>query len=761
VGRLRLSNAMTIDEFARVANTSARNVRAYLERGLLPPPDLVGRTGYYRRHHVERMAAIQRLQREGFSLAAIRVLLDARESDTSLEELVGVDRAGNAAKSGTIDVSTLYPATKFRRPEARGEHVYRRRPLDRVAEGYGRHVMITAPGGSGKSTVAAQLLASLPGASGWVSLEPADNEQSRFWTIFLIGIRTAISDFGDELLGRLVAGADVDGTLVVLADELTAAAGMTLVLDDLHEVKDPEVLRQLRWFLAHVLPTHCRLVICSRSLPSLGVARLALGGQLIHLRTEDISFDDIETGELLGRLGVDLSRNEVEDIAAKTDGWAAGVYLAGLALRNGKATSSVLDALSNPNRQLQEYFSEEVLALIDGAHIAFLQQISILDRFNADLCDAVRGQSDSSTYLDQLDGNMFVLSLDDIGYWKRLHHTFGAVLRTRAASDPDLHARHIRAARWHETHGRIPEAIDHYFRAEAYDDAARLVGDNYQQFVNVSIQGGAVGRWLAKLPPEQVSGSATLSLAAASVAGIRGEHTDMDRWLTTVETLRAKSGAHSAVPSIVHFMRGCFHFGEIENALHSVRSALAVCPRNDPWFPMQCALAALLCSWVDGPTDEVLTFGDEALTSPLNTGQPIALAGAWALKAAVFAARGDAAAESALRLATDIRSHSRIDRVPQAANTWSSTARAHRLLGDADAAAADAQTGYEIIADLPAERDATGAVVPLLIELAHARRLQGRHLDARRLGAEAQRRLGSVRGPGRLPAMLADALDGV
>ncbi|HEX8003859.1 MAG TPA: MerR family transcriptional regulator [Mycobacteriales bacterium] len=84
---------LTIDELARRTGTTSRNIRAYQERGLLPPPRLVGRTGHYGEGHVARLHHISRLLERGFSLAAIRELFEAWERGYGLAGLLGFEEA--------------------------------------------------------------------------------------------------------------------------------------------------------------------------------------------------------------------------------------------------------------------------------------------------------------------------------------------------------------------------------------------------------------------------------------------------------------------------------------------------------------------------------------------------------------------------------------------------------------------------------------------------------------------------------------------
>ncbi|MEX2587299.1 MAG: MerR family transcriptional regulator [Actinomycetota bacterium] len=107
---------MTIDELAREAGTTTRNIRAYQTKGVLEPPDIVGRIGYYSKDHLTRLKLISRLQQRGFGLAAISDLLDAWDCGSSLSEVLGFQEALLAPWSDELpekvsrqQLETLFP----------------------------------------------------------------------------------------------------------------------------------------------------------------------------------------------------------------------------------------------------------------------------------------------------------------------------------------------------------------------------------------------------------------------------------------------------------------------------------------------------------------------------------------------------------------------------------------------------------------------------------------------------------------------------
>lgn len=91
VTKAQAREAMTIEELAQRTGMSVRNIRAHQSRGLLPAPEIRGRTGYYGPDHVARLELISEMQADGFNLQAIKRLLGT--SDGSVEEVLGFRRA--------------------------------------------------------------------------------------------------------------------------------------------------------------------------------------------------------------------------------------------------------------------------------------------------------------------------------------------------------------------------------------------------------------------------------------------------------------------------------------------------------------------------------------------------------------------------------------------------------------------------------------------------------------------------------------------
>jgi LuxR family maltose regulon positive regulatory protein len=123
-------------------------------------------------------------------------------------------------------------------------------------------------------------------------------------------------------------------------------------------------------------------------------ARLRASGQLAELRAADLRFTSEEVAAFLRTVWrLNLSTEAVAALENKTEGWAAGLQLAALSLRDRSDPDAFLRAFTGTNRYVLDYLSEEVLQRQSDRVRTFLLQTSILERLSGPLCDAVTGRS--------------------------------------------------------------------------------------------------------------------------------------------------------------------------------------------------------------------------------------------------------------------------------------------------------------------------------------------------------------------------------
>ena len=316
-----------------------------------------------------------------------------------------------------------------------------------------------------------------------------------------------------------------------LVNGLVANSGQheaVLVLDDYHVIDSAAVHSSLGFLVEH-RPPGLRLVLAGRSDPPLVLARLRARGELAELRAADLRFTAGEAAELLDQMGggrdQPLPEAVVAALVARTEGWAAGLQLAGLSLRGQADMARFVAAFTGSHRHVLDYLAEEVLEHQSEQLRQFLVDTSVLERLSGPLCDAVTGRSDSQALLEQIEGaGLFLIPLDEVRGWWRYHHLFADLLRARLGQDPERFAGlHRNAAGWYEERGLLDDAIHHTLRAGEVLWAARLIEEHFDMVFNVRGEEATIHRWLHTLPEVVVQSRPRLLLAEAQMASMRGD----------------------------------------------------------------------------------------------------------------------------------------------------------------------------------------------------------------------------------------------
>ena len=325
-----------------------------------------------------------------------------------------------------------------------------------------RVVLVSAPAGYGKSTLAAQWSELDPRVGCWVQLAGGDNDP----VALLARIAAALERAGPvrvDLLEELSRRTPriVEVALPLLAADLGECEPFVLVLDDVHLVTAKRS-RSILGFLAEQVPSGSQLVLVTRGDPGIRLGRLRASGDLVEVGATLLALDMEETRAVAARGGLELSEELAETLRERTEGWAAGVALAALSLRDRDDAATRAAGLTGTQQEIADYLLEEVLERQPDNLKAFLLGTSILDRMTPSFCDAVLGTDDAADSLEALArSNAFVIPLDDRGGWYRYHHLFSDLLWAELnRRHPELLPVYLeRAADWCELHGSPDEAF--------------------------------------------------------------------------------------------------------------------------------------------------------------------------------------------------------------------------------------------------------------------------------------------------------------
>ncbi|OBK39482.1 helix-turn-helix transcriptional regulator [Mycobacterium sp. 1165196.3] len=493
-------------------------------------------------------------------------------------------RSDNAIGEATARAVLL--ATKLHVPAIGAQLVHRGALLDALTAGRRRKLtLLSAPAGWGKTTLLAQW-ASGAGEDerfAWLSLDSSDNDPVWFWMYAVAALQKVSPGTGIRAVELLAMGADpVQVVLPTLLNDLdTIANPVVLILDDYHQVVGRAVHEQLAFFISR-MPANLHLVLATRSDPMLPLARLRASGELAEVRTDDLRFGPIEAHHLLNDvIGLGLAPNDIHLLHQRTEGWAAGLYLAALSLAGRADTAAFIKTFAGDNRHIVDYLMAEVLDGQPADLRGFLLRTSVLGRLSGALCDAVLQTSGSASVLQKIEReNLFVVPLDTSRHWYRYHQLFAELLRTELRrAEPDLVAElHRRAATWFEAEGLVDEAVRHLLAAGDIARSVELIAADWAD----EFSGGGVSTisgYLDLLPEETVLRDQRLSVARAWIALSVGQLDDAAEWIEAAETRSATDTPEGqAISSQVVLLRAIHSFktADVAAALETAARAITL-----------------------------------------------------------------------------------------------------------------------------------------------------------------------------------------
>jgi LuxR family transcriptional regulator, maltose regulon positive regulatory protein len=482
--------------------------------------------------------------------------------------------------------------TKLHRPSISSLHVARPRLLEQFGISLDRRlILVSAPAGYGKTALVSQWLGSVDRAYAWLSVDEQDDDLAGFLLYLVSAIRTVYPDAmaAIDLLLRAPTLLAPPRLADALLQGLASLPGpLVLAFDDYHAIQAPEVHVLMARLLEH-LPAPVCVVLITRADPPLPLDRLRGRRQLAEIRAADLRFSPEETRLLLQQaLGPEVSDETAALLEQGTEGWAVGLQLAALSLRDrGDREAFARKIAQYGHQSVTDYLLSEVLTGLPPVQRDCLLQTALFDRFCSALIDA--GQAPDGLALSGDDflrvvqrANLFVVALDDEGTWFRYHHLFQSLLRARLGlhyKDAEIKAMHARASAWFAEQGLIDEAVVHAVQAGDPLRAAILVEEQVHPALDRE-DWRQIERWIGLLPAE-VASRPRLLLAQAWLHFIRWQFGGIEARLAAAES--AMSDGPAGARGIETVVRG---------EISVLRAALAY-NRGDGRLTVQHGEAAL------------------------------------------------------------------------------------------------------------------------------------------------------------------------
>ncbi|SIO27700.1 LuxR family transcriptional regulator, maltose regulon positive regulatory protein [Bradyrhizobium erythrophlei] len=383
--------------------------------------------------------------------------------------------------------------------------------------------VIKAPAGFGKSSLAAAWAEKLEQGGncvGWLTIDSDDDEATRFLFYVSQALHHACPDVGAAAIGLILENNLIDPTAILsslINDLAEMEDDVYLFLEDYHWLRSPRIHQTVAYFLKHV-PSHCHVVLTTRTEPPLPLANLRAQNQLIEIDSVALRFDMQETQAFLDSVKPGaLELADVQLLQRKTEGWPAALrIISSMGSQSGSGLKEYVHNLSGSQRPVAAYLAE----MLDGLPVElvdFMLRTAILDRLSGPLCEAVTGSSSSRTILASLAQRQMLLTpLDNDGVWFRYHTLLAEYLRQRLNADrgvevPELHGR---AALWYASRELWTEAVQHAIAAGASDRAISWIKNCAMALIK---RGDlfTLLEWQRQFPDELMRGQCEVRLAIA------------------------------------------------------------------------------------------------------------------------------------------------------------------------------------------------------------------------------------------------------
>jgi LuxR family transcriptional regulator, maltose regulon positive regulatory protein len=539
-------------------------------------------------------------------------------------------------------------ASKLRRPAPRPGAVGRTALIERLERAESQSIVsVVAPAGYGKTTLLAQWAERDGKAVAWVSVDENDNDPKVLLT-YIARALDAVQPLGELVFDALASPvSSVPGSVVPRLGNAFSSmtVPVTLILDDVHLVRNTECRAALSVLADHV-PAGSRLVLAGRDAPPVRTARLRAQGRITEIGPADLSLTRAEAVSLLRAAEVALGEQDAAELHRRTEGWAAGLYLAALYLREGGSLAGSAVSFNGADRLVSQYMEAEFLERIPARQLTFLTRSAVLERMSGPLCQAVLGLPGAAALLaDLARSNMLLVPLDRSGRWYRYHHLFRDMLLAELQRrEPELiPALRRRAATWCLSNDQAEEALGYSIAAHDVDTVGRLVE---QLWLPMYWDGrrGTLERWLRWLDQQGgIREHPMIAVMAGFLYTVTGRPVEAERWAALIDRWQYHDPGWAGDPATEAFaatLRAvqCQHGieqmrADLHEAARSYAAAGIVTPTPALYLGIACVLSG-------DPGDSAAFFQDAVTLAEQTDAQEMLVGALWELSLLAMA-RGD------------------------------------------------------------------------------------------------------------------------
>lgn len=341
--------------------------------------------------------------------------------------------------------------------------------------------------GYGKSTALALYVSDEKVACCWYSITSSDDDIIPFLTYIVASIKRVIPEFGQETslfmrnLSPYIREEELQDLSAIFINEVVNnEEDITLILDDFHQIEHSyNVNRWMEMLIEHI-PHNLHIIISSRTRPFWKhLRKMKMNHQLLEIKKEDLVLtkDEVEL-LLVDYYNIALSEEQIEEVYQLTEGW---VIALGMIAQQYAEHQMLEQVMKESNRSLDDLFHYLALEVFENQPTMiqqFLEQTSVFEEIDEEICNEVLGITGSSAMLQQiLERNLFIQKLGETGY--RYHALFREFLEEKLRNHQPRNYMmiHERSARYFEKRQQWETAVVHYEKIENTKAMAALLND--------------------------------------------------------------------------------------------------------------------------------------------------------------------------------------------------------------------------------------------------------------------------------------------